>query len=117
MLAGTSVWVIPSRYVRSRPVVKVTLVSTGKRNPQPKSGSAARAKQSGRVRAQAQATIGSIPQSEMINEIESNAPPLGPNLQAHIGKQLRAAFQSVLAEPVPPRFVELLERLEKKGDG
>jgi len=53
----------------------------------------------------------------MINEIESNAPPLGPNLQAHIGKQLRAAFQSVLAEPVPPRFVELLERLEKKGDG
>jgi hypothetical protein len=99
-------------------VVKVTLVSIGRRNPPATGHSAARSKLSGQVKQpQAQAANVAARPSEMTAEIESSAPSLGPNLQDHIGKQLRAAFQSVLAEPVPPRFVELLESLEKKGDG
>lgn len=123
ILAETLVWVIPGRCVDIQLVVKVTLVSIGKRNPQATGDSASLSKQLGRVKpTQAQAASVSVPRGEVTTEevtaeIESSVPPLGPSLQAHIGKQLRAAFQSVLAEPVPPRFVELLESLEKKGDG
>jgi Anti-sigma factor NepR len=61
------------------------------------------------------ATATAVPAEEEASQIGSNPAPIGPVLQAHIGKQLRAVFQSVLAEPVPSRFVELLESLEKKG--
>jgi hypothetical protein len=32
-------------------------------------------------------------------------------VQAHIGQQLRAAYREILNEPVPDRFVRLLEEL------
>jgi hypothetical protein len=32
----------------------------------------------------------------------------------HIGKQLRAMFDDVVGEPVPDRFRDLLDALEKK---
>ena len=96
----------------------MTFVSMGsKRGPRAKVGSAARSRQTGRVE-QPQAEAGasdSTPDVEVTTEIDSSTPAIGPSLQAHIGKQLRAAFQSVLAEPVPPRFVELLESLGKKS--
>ncbi len=99
-------------------MVKVTLVSIGKRNPRATGNSAARSKPLGPNKpAEALAVSDSAPRGEMSIDVESSVAPLGPSLQAHIGKQLRAAFQSVLSEPVPPRFVELLESLEKKGDG
>jgi hypothetical protein len=41
---------------------------------------------------------------------------LGPDLQAHIGRQLRAAFQQIIDEPVPDRFVTLIESLSRKRD-
>lgn len=34
------------------------------------------------------------------------------NIQAEIGKQLRAAYDDVINEPIPPRLIELLEKLE-----
>jgi hypothetical protein len=40
---------------------------------------------------------------------------MSPNLQAHIGRQLRAAFDEVAQEPVPERFLQLLKDLEKSG--
>jgi hypothetical protein len=33
----------------------------------------------------------------------------------HIGKELRAMFDDVVAEPVPDRFRQLLDELEKKS--
>lgn len=35
-------------------------------------------------------------------------------LAEHIGRELRSMFDGVVAEPVPDRFRELLEALEKK---
>ena len=37
---------------------------------------------------------------------------LGPDIQAKIGKQLRAYYDGLI-EPIPERFVELLERLDE----
>ncbi len=46
------------------------------------------------------------------------APPvqggLEPELQDHIGMQLRAVYNEILSEPVPERFLKLLEELERK---
>ena len=41
---------------------------------------------------------------------------LSPNLQAHIGRHLRAAFDEVAREPVPERLLQLLKDLERNGD-
>lgn len=35
-------------------------------------------------------------------------------LSEHIGRELRAMFQDVVAEPVPEKFQKLLEELERK---
>ena len=40
------------------------------------------------------------------------------DLQAHIGRQLRAVYDEVVSEAVPDRFLKLLEDLERKqGEG
>jgi hypothetical protein len=36
-------------------------------------------------------------------------------LGEHIGRELRAMFEDVVAEPVPERFQKLLEELEQKS--
>jgi hypothetical protein len=36
------------------------------------------------------------------------------DLQAHIGRQLRAVYEEVVNEAVPDRFRQLLEELERK---
>jgi hypothetical protein len=44
-------------------------------------------------------------------------PPEGriePDIQDHIGRQLRAVYNEVLDEPVPDRFLRLLADLESK---
>lgn len=40
---------------------------------------------------------------------------LSSDLQAHIGRQLRAAFDEVAREPIPDRFLQLLKDLEESG--
>jgi Anti-sigma factor NepR len=54
----------------------------------------------------------------------ASVPPAGAileaDLQAHIGRQLRAVYDEVVNEGVPDRFVRLLEELERKkteGEG
>jgi hypothetical protein len=42
---------------------------------------------------------------------------LEPDLQAHIGRQLRAVYEEVVNEAVPDRFLKLLEELERKKAG
>jgi hypothetical protein len=39
---------------------------------------------------------------------------LEADLQAHIGRQLRAVYDEVVNEVVPDRFLQLLEELERK---
>jgi hypothetical protein len=41
---------------------------------------------------------------------------LSPNLQAHIGRHLRAAFDEIAREPIPDRLLQLLKDLERSGD-
>jgi len=38
---------------------------------------------------------------------------MSSELQAHIGRHLRAAFDEIAREPVPDRFLQLLKDLEK----
>ncbi|HZT50134.1 MAG TPA: NepR family anti-sigma factor [Hyphomicrobiaceae bacterium] len=42
---------------------------------------------------------------------------LDRSLQAQLGRQLRAIFSDVAEEPVPERFIKLLEALEAKERG
>jgi Anti-sigma factor NepR len=41
---------------------------------------------------------------------------LGRDVQAKIGNQLRALYDDIVQEGVPDRFVELLQRLDDKGE-
>jgi hypothetical protein len=46
------------------------------------------------------------------------APRMKPQVQEHIGRQLRAVYDDVLKQPLPDRFRELMEKLDQKmGDG
>lgn len=49
----------------------------------------------------------------------ASAPPKGvileADLQAHIGRQLRAVYEEVVNEAVPDRFLRLLDELERKN--
>jgi Anti-sigma factor NepR len=40
-------------------------------------------------------------------------PVLDPNVQAHIGRKLKAVYEEVAAAPIPDRIVELLAKLEE----
>ena len=43
----------------------------------------------------------------------SKRPVLDQNIQAHIGRKLRAVYDEVAAAPIPDRLVELLAKLEE----
>jgi hypothetical protein len=38
-------------------------------------------------------------------------------LREHLGRQLRAAYQEVVSEPIPERFIQLLATLADKEAG
>ncbi len=39
------------------------------------------------------------------------------DVQSHIGRQLRSLYDSVVQQPVPERFLELLSKLDEKSGG
>ena len=39
--------------------------------------------------------------------------PIDPRIQTEIGKHLRAIYDDVINEPVPSKFMDLLEQLEQ----
>jgi hypothetical protein len=41
---------------------------------------------------------------------------LSPNLQAHIGRHLRASFDEIAREPIPDHLLQLLKELDRSGD-
>ena len=42
--------------------------------------------------------------------------PLPAELQGQIGQRLREAYNELVSEPVPDRFVELLQKLKSRED-
>ena len=48
--------------------------------------------------------------------VASSERGLTPNLQAHIGRHLRAVYDEVAREPIPDRLLQLLKDLERSGD-
>ncbi len=46
-----------------------------------------------------------------------NGPEIDSELQAHIGRHLKASYDDILSQSVPDRFLDLLSQLEAKtGD-
>jgi Anti-sigma factor NepR len=52
-----------------------------------------------------------------LDRVPGKTGTLGPELQAHIGRQLRSLYDEMLKEPVPEHLRELLAELEKKSSG
>jgi Anti-sigma factor NepR len=48
---------------------------------------------------------------------DPSGPALNDNIQEQIGAKLKALFDQVVEQPVPDRFVELLQALEDKEEG
>ena len=44
---------------------------------------------------------------------ENSKPRIDPRVQREIGKHLRAHYDDMINEPVPDKFIELLEQLER----
>jgi hypothetical protein len=48
---------------------------------------------------------------------DKGSPEIDSELQAHIGRHLKASYDDILVQDVPDRFLELLQSLEKKEKG
>ena len=58
-----------------------------------------------------------IPDPSTVNEPAAPAKKRDPDVKDHIGRQLRALYDGVVNQPVPDRFMELLNRLDvKRGE-
>ncbi|MFD1330971.1 NepR family anti-sigma factor [Methylopila musalis] len=49
-----------------------------------------------------------------MTERKPDASSIDVDIQAHIGRQLRAGYMDVLNQPVPDRFLDLLAELDRK---
>ena len=55
--------------------------------------------------------------AEVIEDTSARPKKRAANVKDHIGRQLRALYNEVASQPVPDRFMELLDRLDvKPGD-
>jgi len=52
------------------------------------------------------------PEPESSGTVQPPSPALVPQIQDHIGRQLRSIYNDVLNQPVPDRFRELMDRLD-----
>jgi hypothetical protein len=66
-------------------------------------------------RAAAIAPASAVGPKRAVHEPAGRYPRLDADLQAVIGQQLRAVYHEILNEPVPDRFVQLLEQLATKA--
>ena len=57
---------------------------------------------------------GSVPDAQAGRA--ANAAPV-TDVQAYIGRQLRAVYDDVAKQPIPDRFLALMQQLEAKGAG
>ena len=63
-------------------------------------------------------TVDATKRAEPAKDAAENAPAEGmsPELQAHIGRQVRAMFDEVAEEPVPDHLLRLLQELDRGGE-
>lgn len=52
--------------------------------------------------------------AELERKVKPKKPPLSPEIQNKIGRQLRAMYSDVVNEGVPDRFAELIRRLDEQ---
>jgi hypothetical protein len=52
----------------------------------------------------------------MSPEDRRTAATLGPNTMAHLGRQLRAMYDHIIAEGVPEQFAEIVRRLDEPSN-
>lgn len=50
------------------------------------------------------------------NKGKRTPPSLDAAVQSHIGRRLRSIFDEVASQPVPDRFLALLDQLETSGE-
>ena len=56
------------------------------------------------------------PDDELVEPAAQQDAGMSPALQAHIGRQVRAVFDSVAKEPVPEHLLRLLKDLDDSGE-
>jgi CRISPR/Cas system type I-B associated protein Csh2 (Cas7 group RAMP superfamily) len=49
-----------------------------------------------------------------MNESDKGSPEMDVELQAHIGRHLKASYDDILVQNVPDRFLDLLKSLEAR---
>ena len=49
--------------------------------------------------------------------LEPEAQPISPLVQEEIGRRLRAVYGRIAAEPLPDKFIKLLNQLSEIADG
>jgi len=54
--------------------------------------------------------------SDGAGKVQQPSPALVPQIQDHIGRQLRSIYDDILNQPVPDRFRELMDRLDAPPD-
>ncbi len=50
--------------------------------------------------------------TEQIQDIKGDVASTGPNLKTYIERQLKSVYDDVLNQPIPDRFLELLNELD-----
>ena len=53
---------------------------------------------------------------EAVQGLEDGSAPTGPHVKAYIERQLKSVYDDVLNQPIPDRFLELLNALDKNVD-
>ena len=53
--------------------------------------------------------------TEAQGQAEGGKANIEPRIQTEIGKHLRAIYDDVISEPVPSKFMDLLEQLERSS--
>lgn len=56
---------------------------------------------------------GSAPKGRGVSDLQT---PIPMELQGQIGQRLREAYNELIGEPVPDRFVQLLQQLKQRED-
>ena len=54
------------------------------------------------------------PSAETIHVIESGSEKSGPSVKTYIERQLKSVYDDVLNQPIPDRFLDLLDTLEAR---
>ena len=61
------------------------------------------------------ANSGAGMRTEIQGMTEGGKANVDPRIQTEIGKHLRAIYDDVISEPVPSKFMDLLEKLERSS--